>query len=545
MSNQQNFENFWDDDDSDNELFKGNDLGNLDDFDQPSFPEDDFGDLPEVEEEGGISRTFIIAGGVLGVAFLGLMGLIGFLLLRDDGSVSASALTATAITLNNQRVETEVAGSQTAVVVQGNATATAEQILAATETAEAIQRVTATQQAVGTAIEQTKVQQDINATFTAVVVAQTLTAEAASPTPGTIALQIIDPDAGNAPVANVLVCVFLDDGDGQFDPAAGTTPLCLPVGQTPGTQSGGGTTQTTSTAVPSGTTPTATTATGGAGGTTSVPPLNPIFQTSTAAAGGNTGTGGINPIFQTSTAAASGGSTGTTGGQTGTTPTATQAPAQIPTTVTQTSPGSPPSPTPEASGFGDSYSAVPYVAPVGRSIDDPDGANQIAQEGGQGDEVVGQITTNEQGQLVISGLPPGQYWIKIADTTLQFEVTTEAQLITLEPSTGGPPIQVLIPGAVASPTPVSNDDGTIVPSPTRDSLIPTNTPLSPFDQTATAQFALTQGVTIPPSPDQLENTGLFSGDSDEVTGADLLILGLIGMVLVGVVLAARRLRAAA
>lgn len=487
-------------------------LNDFDEFDEASFPEDDFDDLPDVEEEGGISRTFLIAGGVLGAAFLGLMGVIGILLLSGEDGLSQSAIDATNISGTNFAIQTQVAVSQTAISEQETAVVLTEQAGFSTQTAVAAQQSTATQVAVETSLAATQQQVDIQATATQAAVFAEQTVAAASPTPGQLSGVIVDPSAGNAPVANALVCIFLDDGDGVFNPAEDTSPLCVAQGQ------GGASVPAATTPAPASPTVAAPSA-----GSPTVAATTPADSTPSQ----------LNPIFQTSTAAAAATAAAGQGGA------ATQPPAQIPSTATPASGGVPASPTPEGSGFNENFSAGVYS--VGRSIDGPGNSGILAQEGGDGDEVVGQITTDAEGRFVITGLPPGQYWIKIADRTLTFNVTTEPQLITFDTGSGAP-VEILIPGAVATPTPEFGTGGATA---TVGGVIPTDTPINPIDATNTAAVAQTLGVTIQPSATELATTGLFSGDSSEVTGSDLLILGLAGMVLVGVVMAARRMRSAA
>lgn len=522
MSNN-DFENFFGDEEDD--LFGGSDLDNLEDL-QPSFPEDDVDEFGEVEEEGGISTTFKVAAALLGAVFLGLMGVIAFLILGGDDSISSSALTATAITLKNQEVETSVAASETAISVTETAVALLETSVAQTKTAEAIITATAEEGVRRTQVSFEETKAALDATATQIVLGATQTASVATPTPGTITIVIRDPLANNAPAANVPVCVFIDDGDGVFNPAPGSLSACLPVA---------GAVSPTSPAAAASPSPTLATSGG---------ELNPIFQTSTAQAGGAGGvtstspTPGLNPIFQTSTAQAGGQIAPPAGG-------VTQTPAQIPATATSQAPAQPPTPTLEAggAGFGESFSAAPYLLPVGRSISGPDSSGEVAQqEGGDEQYNPGQVFyTNDQGQLVITGLPPGRYWIKIADQIVNFEVTTEAQLLPVDVGTGEP-IELLIEGAAQVPGPGDTGGGSptsIIPSPTTEIV----NPIVATQTAAALQTAAAQGTVPPPSPQgTLTGTGLFSGDSNEVTSTDLLILALAGMVLVGVVMAARRLR---
>ncbi|MBZ0304855.1 MAG: hypothetical protein K8I82_02185 [Anaerolineae bacterium] len=520
------FENFFPDDDDD-DLFGGSDLDNLEDL-EPSFPEDTgdaFDDLDE--EEGGLSTTFKVAIALMAAVFLGLMGVIAFLVLNSEEGLSPSAQTATAISSTNQAVETSVAASETAISIQETGVALTETSVAGTKVAEEIVRTTQTQSALNTQVAFEETKSALDATATQFQVAAMLTASAVTPTPPTFTVVIRDPLSNNAPAANVPVCIFIDDGDGVFNPAPGTTSSCLPAEAS-----------SSSLSAPSPTSPLSGPTQEGE---------NPIFQASTAqAATATAGTGGgvtggptaqatLNPIFQTSTAQAG-------GSQQIAPPVGT--PASIPATATQQAPVIPATPTAEGGGAGFNSGFSLYMQPVGRSFSDPDDGREVAQGEG-GDEQVnpGQVFyTNDQGQLVITGLPPGQYWVKIADRIVNFEVTTDAQLLTLDTGTGEP-IELLVEG---SSQPVGGSGGQIIPSPTTEVINPIlATQNAAGTQTAIAGGGVVVQDTVTPIATQLEDTGLFSGDSSEVTSTDLLILALAGMVLVGVVMAARRLRATA
>ncbi len=520
------FENFFPDDEDD--IFGGSDLDNLEEL-EPGLLEDREDDFSEPEEEGGVSTRFKVMIALMAAVFLGLVGVIAFVLINSEEGLSPSAQTATAISSTNQAVETSVAASETAISVQETGVALTETSVAGTKVAEEIVRTTQTQSALNTQVAFEETKSALDATATQFQVAAMLTASAVTPTPPTFTVVIRDPLANNAPAANVPVCIFIDDGDGVFNPAPGTTSSCLPAEA-----------NSSSLSAPSPTSPlSGPTQTG----------ENPIFQASTAQAamtatasagggvtGGSTAQATLNPIFQTSTAVAG-------GNQQIVPPAGT--PASIPATATRQAPVIPATPTSEAGGSGYSDGFALYLQPVGRSFSDPDDGREVAQGDG-GDEQVnpGQVFyTNEQGQLVITGLPPGRYWVKIADRIVNFEVTTDAQLLTLDTGTGEP-IELLIEGASQ---PVGGTGGqTLIPSPTTEVINPIlATQSAAGTQTAIAGGGVVVQDTPTPIATELEDAGLFSGDSSEVTSTDLLILGLAGMVLVGVVMAARRLRAAA
>jgi len=538
------FDDFFDT--SDDDLFGDNQLP-ADDFDE---------ELLLDEEEGGGNRTFIILAAVLAVIFVVLVAVVAALILSGGESCGEDCELATAITIQNETtIAQENAAATEASIFQTSEFETLEADNA-TSTAEFIAQETATRAAQDTAVAATETQESIDATATQVEIFANSTATALasitpSPTatdPPTATPEEVEPtqdpgvggalpgegvlaevditDADGNPLANVVVCIFLDDGDGQFDPSPDTEGNCA-VANLFGGDSSGGTTDddadTDDTDTDNGNVdgggdsepPDAPTPEGDAPVETEAPateePTEPAQQ--------------LNPIFQTATANAAGASnTDTTddGGDTdaGGTDGGFNAPAP---------------PTPESI---DGSSYVPNEVAQRRGRTEPHTNGAPFQDDG-GDQLEIELTTDDQGRLVLPQLPEGSYFIKVADQTVEFDVTTEPQIVQVQLDDGGT-LELVVPGTDEEPTP--------------------NVP--PLFQTATsaaqqtAQAGDGSGGGVPTitqesigdddtmaTPDQLAETGLFDGQGGEVTTTDLIILALIGAVLIGVVFGARRMRA--
>ena len=543
----ENFDDFFQDDgfDIDNEFS----LGDADDG-MPPLP----------DEPGGVSRSFIIIGALLATVFVILVAIIAAVVLGGRDECDDRCILATSIAGTNFYIETEVSVSETALSTQSTATTIAEQTsVAQTATQESI-NATASQEAIDAAVEATDTQIAIDTTRTQVAefINQTATAEAAftdTPAPADVVLQIRD--MNGAPLRGVTVCVFLDDGDGVFNPGGETTADCSATALIAPQPGEGGGPAEASTEVPT------TAPTGGSG-------LSPIFQTATAQAGGVSapvpttapttapaGGSGISPIFQTATAQAGGGAAApieapveteevapppSSGGQSNLNPifqTATASAAGSSGGASSNTEGDagssnfgPPSPTPEGASFNPAL-----YQPIGRSIDEPLRRDLPQQQGG--DDFIDEIITNSDGRITLPQLPVGRYWIKIADQTIPIDVTTEPQLITVpQADPNAPPIQIVVPAAVEG----------LGGGSTQPTEIPAQTTLGPLFQTGTAVALArqtggpTQEVIGPTETPSMPGTGLFSGDSNEVTTTDLFILAVIGSVLIGIVFAARRMR---
>lgn len=510
MSN--NFDDFFQDDDFD--------------LDQPDFASDGFDDeLPpdfgnESSGGGGASRTFVIIAALLAVVFVILVAVIVALFLgRSGDSCGERCQTATSIAGTNQAIETGIAASETALSTQSTATQEALVALQGTETAVAIVQATATQDALEQAIRQTETQVSVNATATQDQEFINRTATAVAQFTDTPAPVVLDPiegtlrDANGQPLRGITICVFQDNGDGEFNPAESDSIDCSPIALA---GVGGGAADATEAATEEVTEE----ATEEAAPTQAS--LSPLFQTATAAAGGQpaaveteeaapasdegaapaaTPTGRpLNPIFATATANA-----------------AAQQGAGSTTDSSTDNSGLPPVPTPEESSFDPSL----YVP--------------VARQAPPGDDYIGEDITDANGRYSINVPAAGNYWIKVADQTLQVNITTDGQLIAIPREDGGAPIEIVV-----------NIEGGAQPSATPGAI-------SPIEQTATAIAEGRGGGIDTPTPDSgedtltgtdtiLADTGLFDGKGGDVTAFDLLILALIGAVLVGIVFAARRMR---
>ncbi len=157
MTNRPNDFNFDEDPFGDDNPFNGNGNGNghdnppddfnefnFDDFDEAPVPEFDFSDdetalppglgdnldsdMPTLEEDldsGGTSRTFILLALLMVLLFLGGLALVIVLVLRPTGPTDAE-LTATQVVMLNQTVEAQFAQTQTQAVIFDNMTRTVD-----------------------------------------------------------------------------------------------------------------------------------------------------------------------------------------------------------------------------------------------------------------------------------------------------------------------------------------------------------------------------------------------------------------------------------
>jgi hypothetical protein len=499
-------------------------------FEEPQFPDDvdEDDELPGMGDDGGgVSRTFVILAAVLAVVFVILVAVGAALLLGGD-SCDERCLQATIISETNAKIEADIRSSETAISIANTVQAETQVAVNATETQVGILQATATQGAVNTAVAATETQVSVDGTATQVGIERAATQTAIAeftdtPTPtdeptSDVAVQATDDETitegvgggdlttptedtvavagefdgqvSNLPTSlqgrTLTVCIFRDDGDGQFNPSStGVTDAnCTPAAAAPAA--------TATQAAPVSASPVAT-SDGGA---------VPAQASATPATGGQPTQRPLNPIFATATAAAAAANGG--GGNI------------------------PPSPTAE----GSSFNSALYV-PIGRSNDDPSTGVRPYQDGG--DSFVGSITTDAQGRFVLPDLPAGEYWIAIGDVNLQLNVqdTVQEQVFTFPQADGAAPIIVVIPADAISDVggPTTPTLGAIFQTATavaRDPNLPTPTP----DTGGGAAVA----------PTELADTGLFDGEGGDVTTTDLLILALIGGVLIAVVFAARRMR---
>ncbi len=498
MSNNSEFDfDFGDENDG----FEGND------FDDSMF-DDTFGggpvdeDLPDIEEEErGGNRTFVIIGVLFMIVFVILSAVIAVILLGGGEECDENCQLATEITGQNQTIEAQVAATETEQSIGATETAItgATQAFVATETAVAAATATREFQDAEATRQVEEQNRDATATRVAEEDAATQTATALTPPPtetptatptdaveedeeagqgggaaeaGDVQGQLTD--SGGQPIAGVTLCIFQDNGDGEFVPADDAPGDCRPDRfLAVGADDEDDEDATEEAEEEEG------------------PSLNPIFATATAAA-----------------AAEAGGDDDAATEEADTDVVATEEPA-----TEEAEDGGfqlPPTPTPEGSNK--------RLA--------PDTGARVAQQEDDEDAFVGQVVTDEDGNFVISGLPAGEYFVRIADQTLPIEVTTEEQVLTLPSDDPDAPFTVVVQAAIGT-------GGAGTPTPT----------LSPFDATGTANAGGDAGVPPSPTPEgELPTTGLFDGEGDDVTATDLLILALLGGLFIAVVMVARRMR---
>jgi hypothetical protein len=516
------------------DLFPEDDELNLE---EPQFPDevsDDFGDLPPVQDgQVGSSSMFMILVAGLAVVFVILVAVFAAIVIRRDESCNENCRLATEISATNAQVIADTNASQTAIAIANTAAAETQVAVQATSTQVAAEQATATQQQVNTAVAATETQVSVDATATQVNFERGATQTAianftdtptptvestedtsitegvgggtgdttpstqvqpASPTTDTSTTLAGFSGQVNLPAnlqgQSLTVCIFLDDGDGVFDPSSDVSdPNCAPPAETTAVETeevteGGGVAVTPAPAASD------TPAVAAVTPTTAAPPLNPIFATATAAA-------------QATANAAGGGVSG------------------------------PPSPTPEGSSFNPAL----YL-PIGRSKLEPV-QGMVAQQQ-DGDSLIDSVTIDAQGRFILPDLPPGNYWIAVGDVRLQINVTdTVGEQVFTFPREDDVPIVIVVSGVgVGGPTP------SVEAGPTLSDIFKTATAVAGggIPSPTPPSVVGVGGATVTPS---MPTTGLFTGEGDDVTTADLLILATIGAVLIGVVFAARRMRSTA
>lgn len=211
------------------------DLDDLSELDEiPPFEEDL--DVPGFDDsgDGGVSRTFKILGAVLVLAVVGIVILLVVFALGDGDELTDNDKTSTAAIRTNTAVSEDLGRTQTAVQVailasqefvqtlEANATQTqhAVETSEAQEATEAAQAATdAAQTAAANALltqtaeaQAAATEEALNLTMTAVAVENTLTG------------RLVDRE--NTPASGVVIRLYRDDGDGQFDPGdVGIVPV--------------------------------------------------------------------------------------------------------------------------------------------------------------------------------------------------------------------------------------------------------------------------------------------------------------------------------
>lgn len=198
------------------------------DLDARSFSVDDFEtEYFDEEEEGGINRTFLIAGVFLIGTFVIIVVAI-LLLIGGDDSADTQA-TADAIRLANYQIETGLAqtGIAVAQAVETQNAATMTAAAEAAETAAAAQ--TQTQAAYQRSLDQTATQRANQATMTQfaveTLVRQTQLALTPSPEPPRQISFSFSVGDGEPLDPGFTFNVYRDDGDQRFNPPPTPTPI--------------------------------------------------------------------------------------------------------------------------------------------------------------------------------------------------------------------------------------------------------------------------------------------------------------------------------
>ena len=486
-------------------------LEGLDDLGDEPFPSDDFEDFPDSldDDDGGPSSIFLIAGGLIVAAFLILLVVV--LLVLSGGGDNSTAQTATSVAATNNAVGTKFAATSTRLAVV-NATGTEETRLQNEQgTAESIAFATNQQATIDVQLDGSRTAIAFEATateeFRLTEVGQqfngeTQTAIALTPTATPMpTLEFVVVDNNGNPIPNcTFIEVYLDDGDGIFNPLPfSATPepigVCLEI--TP-----------PATATPT-VTPTAS--------MTNTPQIIPSLTPDGATSGTPEAT-----------------SDGTTGGSL------------------------PPTPTPvEGGAAGYDIEANEGGVVVYTSYVNPAVGNVFFQEAGtpvptaipgSGDRLVAVIIAQPDGSFTLSGLPPGNYWLVINGDLVEFAVPDEPAI--LEIPIDGTPVPVLVFPNIEFPTP---------PPPPTITPIPTNTvpaEVQAFTQTAEAQqtalasqfptfqtiVATEATVTPAATDDELPNSGFFDELGEDASPTGLLFLALLGGLMVAAIVIIRRLR---
>ncbi|GIK66555.1 MAG: hypothetical protein BroJett018_43490 [Chloroflexota bacterium] len=452
----------------------------FDPFESGSLVEEEDFDLPPDEQEGGISRTFLFAGGFIILAvLLGIVGVVA-LLLGDDGG-DETAILATQRAGTNQAIETAIAATGTRIAeIDATLTVTTARLFQ-DSTSTAVAAFDGTNTAVAAQLEGSRTAIAFNATQTGAAI-QTqgaqfvLSQTPPTATPQTFQAQILDQN-GN-PVTGIVINIYADDGDGEFNPAAQATVAPTPT-RTP-----------TATATVQQLPPTATATPSPSATTGSSAPAAPA-GTEEAGDGAPVGAkiqdvGPSSEIFarrlpnDPQNGPAQGGPTPTTGdGQ-----------------------------------------------PIQTIVIGPDGAFEIPPLG--------------PGNYFLDvGLPPGTYTFRIGEEQVVINLVSGTQQQTLNLPNGVN--LTIIVRAVTAPTVVTL---TPTSTSTIDSSIPAFdlTVTAIFaNQTASAQPQVITSPTIV-LPTQIAQTGLFSDAAEEATPAGLTLLAILGVGLIAVVVVVRRLR---
>ncbi|PJF44234.1 MAG: hypothetical protein CUN55_05095 [Phototrophicales bacterium] len=217
MSNFDDLDNIFDDE-----------LGDEIDLESASLSVDDFEEeIFEVQPQTSINRTFLFAGGSLLATFAVIVAaIVG---LSSRGEDLGPQQTADAIRTLNAQQFTQAAETAVAVELQRSTDAAATLTAEAGEILTQEAYVAATQDAINTQVAATQTSIAAAATQTQGAIqtafAQTQTASAPTPLP-TVQVGFELRDANGNPVPQgVVIYVYRDDGDRQFDPLPSPTPM--------------------------------------------------------------------------------------------------------------------------------------------------------------------------------------------------------------------------------------------------------------------------------------------------------------------------------
>lgn len=457
----------------------------FDPFDSGSLVEEEDFDLPPDEQEGGISRTFLIAGGFIILAvLLGIVGVV-VLLLGDEGN-DESAQLATQYAETNDAIKTAIAATSTRLAeIDATLTVTADIFFRdSTNTAVAAFAGTRTAEAALLDATRTAISNEATATANAqaterAIFEQSLTPN--TPTPEVLQAQILD--SNNNPVTGIIINIYSDNGDGVFNPSLPptATPTATPTPSPTATATSTATIQQvppTSTSTPS---PTAT---------IEVAPAETEDSSGDAPAGAKLEDGPSVAVF------------------------ARRAPDDLPNRPFQGGP------TP----------GVDDGEPIQTIIIGPNGEFEIPE-------------LAPGNYFLDVSLPPGTYTFQIGEEQRVINLVSGTQQDTFEFPNGV--FLTIIVRAVSVPTLVTlTPTNTVTIDPGIQPFDLTMTSIF-AQQTASAQTQVSS-VTSPSVaitlPTQIPQTGLFSDAADEATPAGLTLLAILGIGLIAVVVVVRRLR---
>lgn len=453
----------------------------FDPFESGSLVEEEDFDLPPDEQEGGISRTFLFAGGFIILAvLLGIVGVV-ILLLGDDGS-DETALLATQRAGTNQAIETAIAATGTRIAeIDATLTVTTARLFQ-DSTSTAIAAFDGTNTAVAAQLEGSRTAIAFNATQTGAALQTQGANFVLSQTPPTATPQVLQAqilDQNGNPVTGIVINIYADDGDGEFNPSVQPTATPRPTN-----------------------TPTAT------------PTVQLLPPTATATPSPSATTGSSAPAAPAGTEEAG------DGGPVGAKLEDSVNVAIFARRLPNDPPNGPAQGGPTATPSGDGQ-------PIQTIVIGPDGAFEIPP-------------LAPGNYFLDVGLPPGTYTFRIGEEQVVINLVSGTQQQTLNLPNGVN--LTIIVRAVTAPTSITL---TPTSTATIDSSIPAFdlTVTAIFaNQTASAQPPVSGASPTIILPTQIAQTGLFSDAADEATPAGLTLLAILGVGLIAVVVVVRKLR---